>query len=465
VNTNRTSALGVVIVGGLLAGVARQAAAQAPPISTSAPLQLVQPQGPAAPPQTLTLRDVLERARQYDATYQASVTDAESAAQDRAQAKNALLPGVSFLTQYLGTQGNGTTPNGRFVTNDGVHVYRSWLAVRQDFSPASLSGTTYHRAQAAEALANARREIAQRGLTVTVTRLYYALLVAQRRYSTAQQAAQQAARFLDVAQQQERVGQVAHSDVVRANIQSLQQQQAYQEAGLTIENARLELAVVISPTLNENFTLVDDLDMTVALPSFDEIQMRAVRENPDLRAATENTRIAAFDVRAARNAFLPTLTFDGVYGIEANEFALHSVAAAFPDKGVLPNLGYFFTASLNLPVWDWGTLRSKLAQANVRQRQAGVELNQTQRQLVRSLYQSYNEATAARAAVDGLRQASDLADDSLRLVGLRYQAGESTALELVDAQNTVVQARGAYGDALIRYRVAIAQLQTITGSF
>src|SRR5262249_19767508 len=232
-----------------------------------------------------------------DATFQAAASEVESAAQDRAQARNALLPGFSFLTQYLGTQGNGTTPNGRFVTNDGVHVYRSWLAVRQDFSPGSLSGTAYHRAQAAEALAHARREIAQRGLTVTVTRLYYTLLVAQRRYATAQQAAQQAARFLDIAQQQERVGQVAHSDVVRANIQSLQQQQAYQEAGLTIESARLELAVVISPTLNENFTVVDDLDMAVALPSFEEIQTRAVRENPDLRVATENTRIAAFDVR------------------------------------------------------------------------------------------------------------------------------------------------------------------------
>jgi outer membrane protein TolC len=38
-------------------------------------------------------------------------------------------------------------------------------------------------------------------------------------------------------------------------------------------------------------------------------------------------------------------------------------------------------------------------------------------------------------------------------------------LEVVDAQNTMVQARAAYADALVRYRVALATIQTLTGSF
>ena len=41
--------------------------------------------------------------------------------------------------------------------------------------------------------------------------------------------------------------------------------------------------------------------------------------------------------------------------------------------------------------------------------------------------------------------------------------GESTALEVVDAQNVLVQARNAYDDAQVRYRVALAELQTLTG--
>jgi outer membrane protein TolC len=67
--------------------------------------------------------------------------------------------------------------------------------------------------------------------------------------------------------------------------------------------------------------------------------------------------------------------------------------------------------------------------------------------------------------MESLASSAEMAADSLRLVNLRYQAGESTVLEVVDAQNTVTQARNAYDDGQVRYRVAIANLQTLTGSF
>ena len=57
------------------------------------------------------------------------------------------------------------------------------------------------------------------------------------------------------------------------------------------------------------------------------------------------------------------------------------------------------------------------------------------------------------------------ATESLRLNTLRYQAGEATILELVDAQTALIQARNAYDDGMVRYRLAIANLQTLTGNF
>jgi outer membrane protein TolC len=47
---------------------------------------------------------------------------------------------------------------------------------------------------------------------------------------------------------------------------------------------------------------------------------------------------------------------------------------------------------------------------------------------------------------------------------LRYQAGESTAFEVSDAQSAVKQARDAYDDGLARYRVAQANLRTLMGT-
>jgi outer membrane protein len=429
------------------------------------PFQLVQPQGQAAPPPLITLQDALDRAQKLDAQYQLAISNAAIAREDRVQARSSLLPGVSQTTQYLGTQGNGVLPSGRFVSNDGVHVYRSWGVVHQDVTADTFMKTSYRRAQAAEALANARVEVAQRGLTVIVTRNYYTFVTSQRKYATAQQALQQAQRFLEITQQQENAGQVAHSDVVKAQIQFEQARQRFQESALGVETARLNLAVLLFPELNENFTVVDDLDSGQALPLFPEIQSMAARGNPELRAAQEALRQAGFDIRSARNAFLPSFVIDANYGIEANAFALHSTVAAAPEAGVLPNLGYFIIGNLTLPVFDWGARRSKVRQAQVREQQARVELTQTQRQLVANLYLFYNEALTARAAVDLMRRTAEFATESLRLINLRYQAGESTVLEVVDAQKTLVDARNAYDDAQTRYRVALSSLQTVTGRF
>ncbi len=259
------------------------------------------------------------------------------------------------------------------------------LEFHQDLSPASFDGHGHHRADAAEALARAKAEIARRGLTVTVTKDYYALAVAQRKYATAQQALDEAQHFLDISQAQEREGQSAHSDVVKAQIQFQQQETAFDESRLAMEDARLDLAVLLFPTLNENFSVVDDLDSPTALPTFDEIQAMASRDNPDIRVAIETQREADLDVKTAKNAFLPTLTVDNDYGIEANAIGLNVKQAAFPELGPVPTLGYFLTVALNVPVWDWGTLRSKAHQAEYKQESARVQLSQTQRAIAQRI--------------------------------------------------------------------------------
>jgi outer membrane protein TolC len=259
--------------------------------------------------------------------------------------------------------------------------------------------------------------------------------------------------------------------VIKAQIQAAQQQQAFEEANLAMADARLNLAVLLFPTLDQNFTAVDDLDQAPPLPSFEEARALAAKANPDLRVAIDTLRESSLEVSAARNSFLPTLTVDTDYGIESNSFALRSRVAGVSDQPFprnleeQNNLGNFLTLNLQLPVWDWGVLRSKLHQAESRRQLAQVELSAAQRKLVSGLYSAYNEAREAQSAVELLRQSSDLAAESLRLSGLRYKAGEATALEVVDAQTTLTQARNAYDDGQTRYRLALANLQTLTGNF
>jgi outer membrane protein TolC len=104
-------------------------------------------------------------------------------------------------------------------------------------------------------------------------------------------------------------------------------------------------------------------------------------------------------------------------------------------------------------------------QAQLRRDVARVQLSATQRTALANLRLFYNQAQTARTQIDLLKQSADLAAESLRLTVLRYQSGEATALEVVDAQNASLLAQNNFADAAGRYRAAIANLQTLTGNF
>src|SRR6476620_9339553 len=78
----------------------------------------------------------------------------------------------SVCLRNIYTQGNGLIPTGKFVTQDGVHVYREWSVVRQDLSPATLTRTDYKRATAAETLSQTKAEKARLALALTVVKAY-----------------------------------------------------------------------------------------------------------------------------------------------------------------------------------------------------------------------------------------------------------------------------------------------------
>jgi outer membrane protein len=420
----------------------------------------------AGAPVSITLQDAMARARKLDPTLVGAMSDAKSAREDRLQARNAMLPNLTGESAYLNTQGNGgRVSDGRFVTNDGVHIYREWLVYHQDLSPGVLMGTGYTRAKAAEALSNAKSEIARRGLSVTVTKAYYSLVVAQRKFAAAQAGLDQAKHFMDITGNLEHQGQSPHSDQIKAEIAYRIQKQAYDEARFAMEDTRLGLGVILFPEFNVNFTVVDDLDAPPALPPFADVQTLAEKQNPDLRVALETAHEAELDVKLAKQAYLPTITVEADNGIEANCFALHCTRAAFPEVGPLPNLGYFLTATLTVPVWDWGTLRSKIHQAEYKQEAAKTSLTLAQRTAISELYATYDEAMVAQGALDEAKHTAELATESLRLTSLRYQGGASLASEVVDAETTLVTAQNAYADAQVRYRTLLATLQTFTGSF
>src|SRR5690242_1055057 len=307
-------------------------------------------------PMVITLQDALQRARNLDPTYRSAVTEAGIAHEDHVQARAALLPSVNENTEYLYTEGTGTSVP-RYITNNAVHEY-----VAQGNAHEVVSGSQfadYTRTAAAAAAARARAEVAARALVATVVQTYYAEVVGKRKYANAQLAADEAKRFLDLSQKLEQGGEVAHSDAIKAQLQANDASRALREAQLEMYRSHIELAVLIFPNFNQDFTTVDDLRLPPALPPMDEVEQKAKTNNPDLYAAIQALRAAKSEVLASRMGYLPTLSLDYFYGIDAPVFA---VSTPTPE-GPIRNLGYSASATLNIPIWNWGATHSKVRQS------------------------------------------------------------------------------------------------------
>jgi outer membrane protein TolC len=417
---------------------------------------------PAGSPVAITLDEAIARARTNEPNFAAAVAARGVAALDHSIARSALLPSVTYHNQVLYTQPNGSTNGGgpigsqaapRFIANNAVREYASQGVVTETLGLQQL--TAVSRAAAADAVATAELELARRGLVSAVTTLFYQSLAADQRIAVARRAAGEAASFTQLTQQRENVREGAHADVVKAQLQQQQRDRDLADATLQAQRARLDLGVLLFPDPRTDYTLTQG---TVApLPARADVDAAAMKLNPELHSALAALQVSTLDVRAARAAYLPDLGLNFTYGVDASQFAVNGL------DGV-KNLGYSASATLDIPVWDWLSTQHRVRQSEILRDAAHTTLTATQRRLVAQLDESYAEATTARDQLVSLEESVKTAEESLRLTRLRYTAGESTVLEVVDAQNSLTSAEIAREDGTVRYRSALTNLQLLTGA-
>ena len=414
----------------------------------------------------ITLEDAINRAKANEPAFAAAIAAGKTAALDRSLARAALLPSVAYHNQYLYTQpahgasqsanasASATTSIPRFIANNSVHEYTSQGVVSETIGVQQTIAVAH--ASAAASVASAELEIARRGLVATVVGLYYNVLAADRKAAVAQRALAETEDFTGLTQHREDAREAAHADVVKAQLQQQQREREFADATLQSKKAHLDLAVLLFADPHTPYTLVD-FTAPAPLPGREEIEAAASRNNAELKSALATMRMANLDVTAARAVYLPDLGLNFNYGIDAPEFAVHG-----PDG--TRNLGYSATATLDIPVWDWFSTHDRIKQKTALRESAKVALTATQRRLIAQLDEFYGEASVARDQLQSLDRSTATARESLRLVRLRYSAGESTVLEVVDAQNSLVATETAREDGILRYQTALANLQLLTGT-
>src|SRR5262249_5809120 len=147
------------------------------------------------------------------------------------------------------------------------------------------------------------------------------------------------------------------------------------EARLAIDKARIGFAVFLFPDFRQDFNVVDDLDQLTVLPPFPEIEAMAHKNNPDVRAAEATVMQQNFSVKSARAARYPTFTVDYFYGLQGNQYALHDLEGR-------NLLGSSVVVGSTVPLWNWGSISSKIRQSELKLQQARTDLSLTQKQLM-----------------------------------------------------------------------------------
>lgn len=412
----------------------------------------------------LSLDQAIARAEANEPVFAAARAEQQALKLERTNARAAFLPSTTYHNQAIYTQPNGipasrigqttNAPSPIFIANNAVREYASQGVFNETVGFAQVGALRLATANAARA--EAELEVTRRGLVAAVVALYYSLAAGQQRIVIAERALAESSRFVDITQKREAAREAAHADVLKAQISQQGRQRELDETKLANEKNRLELGVLLYPDPATPYSVLPLADAPPLLPDLPRTESLARDNNPELRSALASVQASQAETYASRAALLPDLALNFTYGIDATNFGVNG-----PDG--IRNLGYSMSAALDIPVWDWLTTERRIKASRLREGAVRVALSSTQRRLTANLAEFYAEARTAKEQLTRLDATVITARESLRLTNLRYVDGESTVLEVVDAQNTLLSAETARIDGRIRYQLALVNLQTLTG--
>ena len=157
-----------------------------------------------------------------------------------------------------------------------------------------------------------------------------------------------------------------------------------------------------------------------------------LESRPDLRQAEEELVANNARIGVAKAALYPTISLTGGLGSESQD-----LSDLFSSGSGVWNLGL----GLVLPIFDAGAGEARVDQATARQKQALAAYQKT----VQTAFKEVNDALVGlREHAEGEdAQAARVAAEEqvLKLAEIRYQAGYSGYLEVLDAQRTLYVAR------------------------
>ena len=428
---------------------------QPTPQITPAP-QITQSNAVAA---QLSLDEVLRLANAQASAFQSASINERIAAEDVRQAQAAFLPKVSTPLSYIYTSPALGLPPGEprapsFISADAIGVTDALVNVAGDFDIAGRLRASLARNRALLAAAHAGTDVAKRALAQAVIEAYYGLALANVQRRAAEDNLDAAKKFEDITSLLLSGGEVASVDLTRAQLQTIARRDELERARANEDVAAGALRVFVGYEFSRSINTTD-LALDIPIDSdYRQFKAEEVSRRPEFIQLEQQLRAARQEIRIARADRLPSLSYSVNGGFETD---------SLKAPRLKEHTGVSAAISFSIPIFDWGTTRSRERQARLRVELAENERTVALRGFTQQFYAARAQVDSAAARITLAREGVTKAQDNVSASIARYRAGEAQIVEVTDAQTTLVEQRNALYQAIFDYQTALARLKQATG--
>lgn len=338
---------------------------------------------------------------------------------------------------------NNPAAIGNFATRLGLQ----WSVFDSFLTRANVRQAASEKASADQRLARADQLVVFR-----VVQAYYGVLFSARQLEVAEHAATTAQAVMEQSRARFQAGSTVESDFLSAQVDEASRRQEVVKArnALALARAQLNLAMGVTPQ-HEYQTSGPSAPASLQPPALAEAETRALKERPDLKESAQQIAAREAGVQAARSAFGPRL----------NVFA----GAEADNVNFVGNGGNNWTAGaeLQFDIFSGGQKKARLEREH-----AGLERAQSLKQAAEDnvrleVRRAWYDFDSARQSVEINRMAAEQAEEALRIVNNRYQAGMTTITEMLRSEDAARTARVNYWEAVYRLSASYAALELAMG--
>lgn len=254
---------------------------------------------------------------------------------------------------------------------------------------------------------------------------------------------------LSQAQSFYKLGKKAKIDVVTAEYNLGKAKLNLVTADNVLKVARAELSKIMGIPEYTNYELSDQMLLNKYDVPMDEVIKLALEVRPEYISAQKNLEAAKMNLRAARRDFTPNI---GAFASYSNGYS-NRYDVTSSQFGV--GLSYSGT--------NFAKIKKQIDEAKATYKKTKAQLDDTRDSVYFSVKKNYlNTQTSAEAIVIA-KLALDQAKEQYRQVTGRYKAGVGDAIELKDGENTYLNARLDFYNAMLNYNTAVASLECEVG--